>query len=239
MGSFYNVVGWRLPNNESIIFPPSHCPKCNHRLRASELIPIFSYVFQKGRCKECKEKISWYYPVFEFISGLLFGFCYLSFRLTPQLLIALTFISMLLIIIVSDIHYMIIPDEVLIVCSLILAVEIGIIYGWKVLLLRILSGIGAFTCMFLLKKLGDFIFKKESMGGGDIKLMFVLGLTLELPIALLSIFVGSLVGLPISLLFLKSNSEHIVPFGPYLAIGAIILLLLHVDTSVLVQLLAY
>lgn len=239
MGSFYNVVGLRLPNGESIISPPSHCPKCNHRLKATELIPIISFVLQKGKCKNCKDKISWYYPVFEFISGILFGLAYLSFGLTPQLVIVITFISMLLIIIVSDIHYMIIPDEVLLFFSILLALEIGEINGWMALLSRLLSGVGAFVCMFLLKKIGDFIFKQESMGGGDIKLMFVLGLTLEFPIALLSIFVGSLVGLPISLLFLKKNSEHIVPFGPYLAIGAIVLLLLHVDVNILINLLGH
>ena len=239
LGSFYNVVGWRLPIGESIISPPSHCPKCNHRLKAGELIPIISYIIQGGKCKNCKEKISCYYPIFEFISGLLFGLSYLSFGLTLDLVVALTFISMLLIIIVSDIHYMIICDEVLIVFSILLAVEIGIIYGPTILLSHMLSGVGSFLCMYLLKKIGDFIFKQESMGGGDIKLMFILGLVLELPMALLSIFVGSLVGLPISLIFLKKNSEHIIPFGPYLAIGAITLLLLHVDTTILINLLGH
>lgn len=237
LGSFYNVVGWRLPNGESIISPPSHCPKCGHRLKPLELIPIISFFIQKGKCRECQEKISWYYPAFEFISGLLFAVSFLVFGFSTELLIALTFISMLLIIVVSDIHYMIIPDEILVTFSIILAIEIGILNGYQELLWSFVHGLSAFITMFLLKLLGDFIFKKESMGGGDIKLMFVFGFVLGYPLAILSIFVGSIVGLPISLLLLKKNSEHIVPFGPFLSIGAIILLLTRIDFSALLAIL--
>ena len=70
-GSFFNVVGYRLPNNMSLAFPPSHCTNCNHKLGALELIPIFSYIFQGGKCKHCKEKISVFYPIFEFITGII------------------------------------------------------------------------------------------------------------------------------------------------------------------------
>ena len=78
LGSFYNVVGYRLCKNESIIKPGSHCPKCNHKLSFLELIPVFSYVFLKGRCKACKEKISLFYPLIEFFTGLLFATCFYS-----------------------------------------------------------------------------------------------------------------------------------------------------------------
>ena len=71
-GSFYNVVGFRIPKNESIIFPPSHCPKCNKRLKTLELIPIISFIMQKGKCKNCNQKIGIFYPIFELITGLLF-----------------------------------------------------------------------------------------------------------------------------------------------------------------------
>lgn len=237
LGSFYNVVGLRVPNGESIISPPSHCPKCNHRLKPLELIPILSFIFQGGKCKNCKVKISWYYPFFEFICGLIFGLCYLVFGFTSELIIALTFVSMLMIIMVSDLYYMIIPDEVLIVFGIALALEIGVIFGYKELFLSIFNGLIAFGVMLLLKKFGDFIFKKESMGGGDIKLMFVFGLVLGWGTSILSIFVGSLIGLPISLLLLRKNSEHIVPFGPFLSVGAIILLLTRIDFSFVINLL--
>ena len=72
LGSFFNVVGYRLPRNESIIFPPSHCPNCNHRLKMGELIPIFSYIIQGGKCRNCHKHIPLYYPIFESLCGLSF-----------------------------------------------------------------------------------------------------------------------------------------------------------------------
>ncbi len=235
-GSFYNVVGYRLPKGESIVFPPSHCTNCNHKLTFFELIPIISYIFQKGKCKHCNQKISLFYPIFETLTGILFVLCYLSFGLTPNIIIALTFVSLMIIITVSDYHYLIIPDEVLITFSLILFIEILLINGINAVLYSILNGVLAFITMYLLKKLGDFIFKKESMGGGDIKLMFIFGMTLTYPIAILSIFVGSLIGLPIALLIIWSKKDHIIPFGPFLAAGATLLLLLQVNLDTILNL---
>ena len=235
-GSFYNVVGYRLPKGESIVFPPSHCTNCNHRLTSIELIPILSYIFQKGKCKHCHQKISLFYPIFELLTGILFVLCYISFGLTPKLIIALTFVSMMIIIVVSDYHYLIISDEVLITFAIILFVEILAIDGLKPALNSLLNGFFAFLTMFLLKKFGDFIFKKESMGGGDIKLLFVFGMVLTYPIAILSIFIGSLIGLPIALIILLKKKDNIIPFGPFLVAGATLLLLLQINLDTIISL---
>ena len=117
MGSFYHVVATRLSNDESIIKPGSHCPRCNHMLKWYENIPIFSYLFLKGRCSSCGSKIPLSYLVCEIITGLLFSVCYHSFGLSYELLVALVFTSSLIIVIISDIEYMIILDQVLIVGS--------------------------------------------------------------------------------------------------------------------------
>ena len=231
-GSFYNVVGYRLPKGESIITPPSHCPNCNKKLKAIDLIPIISYLIFKGKCHYCHKKISPFYLIFELTTGVLFTLLYLVFGLTIDIIIPITFISMLIIIVISDYLYMIINDSVLIFFGILLAIEILIIYGPIILLKHIVGGILAFITMFLLKKLGDYLFKKESMGGGDIKLMFIFGMVIGYPMAILSIFLGSLIGLPISLITLNKNPEHIIPFGPFLAIGAIIILLLGIDIDV-------
>ena len=146
---------------------------------------------------------------------------------------------MLIIITISDYLYMIIPDSVLIIFATGILIEIGILYGIDKALISILNGALAFIAMFLLKKFGDFIFKRESMGGGDIKLMFILGMVLSFPIALLSVFVGSLIGLPISLIMLKKGSDHIIPFGPFLAAGAILLLLTKVDINTIINFYKY
>lgn len=233
-GSFYNVVGYRIPKNESIIYPQSHCPNCNHNLNWYELIPIISYICQKGKCKNCGQKISPFYITFEIITGLLFLMSYIIFGQTPYLIIAITFISMLIILTISDILYMIIPDNILLIFTMLLLAEIGCIYGLNKVLIAILNGTLSFIFMFILKKIGNFIFKKESMGDGDIKLMFTNGMILTFPIAVLSIFVGSVIGLPISLIMLKKNTNHIIPFGPFLAAGAILLLLTKIDMNTII-----
>lgn len=236
LGSFYNVVGYRLPKEESLISPPSHCPKCNHRLGASELVPILSYLFQMGKCKNCKSKISMFYPIFEFSTGILFMISYLIFGFSIDFFIAITFISMLLIIIISDYQTMIIPDSVLIVSSILLIIELFIKNGFNVYV-NILDGIISFMIMFLLKKFGDFLFKKESMGGGDIKLMAVIGLVLNYKLAIISIFLASIIGLPVSLVILYKNKTNIIPFGPFLSVSAIILLLSRVDFNWIINML--
>jgi len=235
-GSFYNVVGDRLPEGKSIIKPSSHCPKCGHKLTPLELVPIFSYLLQKGKCKNCSSKIPMMHPLFEFASGLLFMFAYISFGLTPNLLIALTFISILLIIFISDIEYMIIPDEVLITGLIILVIEKLCIFGFENVLYSLFDGLICFIIMFLLKKLGDFLFKKESMGGGDIKLLFVFGFVLGWPMAIISIFIGSIVGLPLSLIVIAKKLSHEIPFGPLLSIGAVTILLLQINLEKILSL---
>jgi leader peptidase (prepilin peptidase)/N-methyltransferase len=234
-GSFYNVVGDRVADGKSIIYPPSHCPKCKHRLTPLELVPIFSYLFQGGKCKNCKCKIPLFHPLYEIFVGLLFMFSYISFGFTGDFVIALTFVSMLAIIIVSDYYYMIIPDEILIFFGVTLALEVLLINGIDAFGISLFSGIISFGVMFLIKLFGDFIFKTESMGGGDIKLLFFLGFILGWPQALLSIFLGSIIGLPISLIVLKIKNTNIIPFGPFLALGAIIILLTHFNIEILLN----
>lgn len=235
LGSFYNVVGYRLPKGQSIVFPPSHCPNCNHRLGASELIPILSFIFLKGKCKHCRQKISAFYPVFEFLTGLLFVISYIIFGPTKEFLLAITFVSLLIIIVVSDYEFMIIEDSVLIFFSILLFAEIWWVNGLTKALYSLLNGILAFFTMWALKKFGDFLFKKESMGGGDIKLLFIFGMVLSYPIAILSIFLGSLIGLPISLIIMAKKKAHIIPFGPFLALGAIILFFTQIDIQTIID----
>lgn len=238
-GSFYNVVGDRLPNNESIIKPGSHCPKCGHFLKPLELIPILSYLFQGGKCKNCKCKIPIIHPIFESFCGIMFLICYKVFGFTGDLLISLTFISMLLIIIISDINYYIIPDEVLIVGGLLLVIETIAFKGFNILFNHLLYGIIAFVVMLLIKLAGDFIFNKESMGGGDIKLMFFFGFILGWEMSLLTIFLGSIIGLPISLIILYKKKTNIIPFGPFLSIAAMIILLTGFNMDSLLKLLIH
>ena len=237
LGSFYNVVGYRLPKEESLIKPPSHCPKCNHRLGPSELIPVLSYIFLKGKCKKCKNKISMFYPIFEFATGVIFALSYYLFGFSIDFFISITFCSMLLIIMISDYQTMIIPDSVLVVSAILLIIELIIKNGVQNIYINLLDAVISFIIMFLIKKIGDFMFKKESMGGGDIKLMAVIGLVLNYKMAIISIFLASFIGLPISVYLLYKNKTNIIPFGPFLSVSAMIILFSQIDIGYIIYLL--
>ena len=229
LGSFYTAVGERLPEGKSIVNPPSHCPNCNHRLGILELIPVFSFLFLGGKCKNCRSKIPVLSTIIEVLTAILFLIAYIRFGISIKLFIALIFISMLAIVIVSDIRYMVICDEVLIIGNILIFILLIINIGFKASMMSLIYGIASLLIMLSIKTLGDIIFKKESMGGGDIKLMFTFGLVLGIPSSVASIFIASFIGLPISLIMMKKNSSHELPFGPYLSIAAIILLLSGID----------
>ena len=231
MGSFFHVVATRLANDESIISPPSHCPKCNHYLKWYENIPIISYIIQKGRCRSCHSKIPISYWVVEVATGLLFAVCYHSFGFSIKLLVALIFVSSLITVIVSDIEYMIILDEVLLFATLVIAFIYIIGLSFEEAAFHIYSGVGAFLAMYAVKILGDKVFKKESLGGGDIKLMFLFGMVLGFPMSICTIFLATFIAFPIALFILFSDKENIIPFGPFLSMAAILLLVTKWDLT--------
>lgn len=236
-GSFYNVVGYRIPKGESILYPSSHCTKCNHKLKPFELIPIFSFIFLGGKCSKCKDKISFFYPIFELLTGLAFAISYVVFGWSLECLYSIIFLSMLIIVIISDYQTMIIPDSILVFFSLILAFIKYFIGGIETVGISLLHAIAAFIFMLLLKLLGDFLFKKESMGGGDIKLLAVFGFVLGFPLSITSVFLSAFIALPISLIILKLKNSHEIPFGPFLAIAAIIIFLSKIDINFIINLL--
>ena len=229
MGSFYHLVATRLSNDQSIISPGSHCTYCNHKIRWYENIPIISYLFLKGRCSECQTKIPLSYLIVEIVTGSLFAVCFHSFKLSFNLVIALIFVSSLIIVIVSDIEYMIILDEVLMVSSLIIVVLYIVFLGIEPAAYHIYAGVGAFITMYAIKIIGDKLFKKESLGGGDIKLMFIFGLVLGYPLSLCTIFLATFIAFPIALFILFSDKENIIPFGPFLSMAAIIIFISKID----------
>lgn len=223
MGSFYHVVATRLSNDESLIKPGSHCPKCNHFLKWYENIPIISYLLQKGKCRQCHSKIPLSYIIVEIVTGSLFAVCYNSFDFTIDLLIALIFVSTLIIVIVSDIEYMIILDEVLAFSTLVIVLVYIFGTSFEEAAYHIFSGVGAFLAMYSIKLLGDKVFKKESLGGGDIKLMFLFGLVLGFPMSICTIFLATFIAFPVAIIILLSNKENVIPFGPFLSMAALII----------------
>lgn len=218
-GSFFNVVGLRVPKRESIVRPPSHCTVCDRNLTIKDLVPVFSYVFLKGKCRGCGTKIHWMYPVMELATGLLFAFAYYQLGFTLELVVALLFISLLVIITVSDIAYMLIPDKILLfflIPLIVLRVFEPLSPWWD----SIVGAVVGFGVLFLIA-----IVSKGGMGGGDIKLFFVIGLVLGWVPTLLTLFLASIIGTVIGVISLrrtKQGRKTPIPFGPSIAIAAII-----------------
>lgn len=238
LGTIYTVLGLKLPNNEKI-FEKRKCKKCHHNLRFLDLIPLFSYIIGKGRCRYCRGKIDILFPYMEFFTGLLFAVSYYSFGFSYELLIALGMISLLMIVVVSDLTYLIIPDEVLIVTSIYFLIIQFLDLGFKGAFSHLLSGIFLFTIMYTVMILGNKIFKKESLGGGDIKMMFVFGLVLEPLLGTLTIFLGSLFALPMSLYLMNRNKEKVIPFGPFLLIAFVFIYFTKITPEGLMSLLGF
>ena len=238
MGSFFHVVATRMSNDESIIAPSSHCHTCDHKLKWYELIPIVSYIIQGGKCRKCGSYLPLSYLVIEIVTGVLYAVCYHEYGLSPELIISVIFISILIIVIVSDIEYMIILDEVLVFGSVITIIFYLILYGLDVTVYHVLDAALAFVAMYALKLLGDFIFKKESLGGGDIKLMFFFGLVIGLPLSVITIFVATFIAFPIALFVLFSRRDNMIPFGPFLSMAAILILISGINTDDIVNIIA-
>jgi len=229
-GSFFHVVGYRLPKGESLIYPKrSYCPDCGHELAKIDLIPIFSFLFGKGKCRYCKKKISWFYPMVELITGLLFAVSFHLFGYSYEFFISLVLSSLFSIILVSDTLYLIISDEVLIAGSILFILISFLFQGFSFTILHIGYGILMFLAMYLLMLFGNFVFKKESLGGADIKLMFLSGFVLDPFLSLCVIFLSSVLALPVALILYIVNQEKMIPYGPFLMLAILGLFLAQID----------
>jgi leader peptidase (prepilin peptidase) / N-methyltransferase len=218
LGSFYNVVGLRVPINKSIISPRSACPKCGHQLKPYELIPFISYMFQEGKCRGCQSRISPIYPVFELLTGILFATAPLVIGWSGELVVTLTLISMFMIIIVSDIHYMIIPDKILIWFAGFFLLE-RIVWPLTPWWDSLLGAVTGFVLLLIIA-----LVSKGGMGGGDVKLYALLGFVLGFKLVLLSFFLSTLFGAVIggfAMLFKIVKRKQPIPFGPFIAAGTL------------------
>ena len=216
-GSFFDCIANRLSRNESIITPRSHCEKCGNVLHWYELIPILSYLLQKGRCKKCRQPISIEYLLAEVITGILFAFSYNLYGFTLDTIISIVVVSVVIITFISDSKYMVILDEALIVGSIILLILYYLKGDYSLILMSIISALILSVLMLLIKVLGDKAFKQESLGWGDIKLSMFAGIVLGWKLGLVYIFLGSLLALPYALYITYRKKEGILPFGPFLA----------------------
>lgn len=219
VGSFLNVCIYRIPKGESIAYPSSHCPRCSHSLGPSELIPVGSWVFQRGRCRACGEGISFRYPLVELITALLFLGLSVILRSEPPVKVISAFTMAAILVVVSfiDLDTKRIPN-VITYPAAVFFLAISSLPGGMGLQSSILGlaiGGGVLLLVVLLSKGG--------MGMGDAKLTAVIGAAFGWPIALYSIFLGSLLGSVIGLILLalrRIERKQPIPFGPFLAVGS-------------------
>ncbi|KHE72303.1 prepilin peptidase, partial [Halobacillus sp. BBL2006] len=217
LGSFYNVVGLRLPKGELFKEERSYCPYCRKTLKWYELVPLLSYFHQRGKCRYCQSPISFIYPAMELISGLMFAFCIWYVGLQLELVLALLLISLFLIITVSDLVYMIIPDKLLLFFFILFLIYrcFQPLEPWWSSLLGGVIGIGMTAFIILISKGG--------MGGGDMKLFGLIGFVLGWKLLLVTFFLSTLLGSITSgfLLIVRVISKNEpFPFGPFIVVGA-------------------
>ena len=231
VGSFSNVCIWRLPREEQVVRGRSHCPACGRLIVWYDNLPLLSFALLRGRCRGCRGPISWRYPAVELLSGLGWAAVVASWGPTPTALVYGAMISALIVVSFIDAKEQIIPDVVTLP-GLGLAVVASVVWpalhgtschpcGLWAGVLGALAGGGA---IYAMGTIGQWLFKKEAMGGGDVKLMAMLGAILGWQKILIAFFIapilGSLVGLPLRLF----RGQELIPYGPFLAIATVLAL---------------
>jgi leader peptidase (prepilin peptidase) / N-methyltransferase len=223
VGSFLNVCIFRLPAEASIVKPRSQCPYCHHPIRNCDNIPLISFIILRGKCRDCGGKISWRYPLVELITALLALLLFLKFSLTLSFLIFFIFTAVLIVITFIDLDHQIIPDILTLpgIPIFCLAAIFLLKLPWLETLLGLLIGGGIlFTIAFVY----ELISKREGMGGGDIKLLAMIGGFLGwkslIFVLLFSSFSGAVVGIT-AMIIKKRDMKYAVPFGPFLSAAAV------------------
>ena len=234
-GSFFTLLGDRIPKKEKFFGGKSYCDHCHHQLYLFDKIPILSFLFLQGRCRYCHEKISPLSTYMEFFTGVLFALALYIFGFSIDFLIALGVISMLIIIACTDIQYYIIPDGLLLFFSIYFFICQLLKFGLRGAIIQLMSGLFLFVLMYSIMALGNLMFKRESIGGGDIKMMFVIGIVLHPLLGIVSIFIASFLALPISLTALKIKKESIIPFGPFLLVAFMFIYFIRLEPSTIIN----
>jgi leader peptidase (prepilin peptidase)/N-methyltransferase len=224
LGSFLNVCIFRIPVEQSIVSPGSHCPHCNKAIRFYDNIPLLSYLVLGGKCRYCRVSISLQYPLIEGVTAFSSLVLFMRFGPSVSYLFYFAFVAALITIAVIDLHHQIIPDVISlpgIAVGLLASLIVPEITFFNSVLGVLLGG----GSLFLVATVYHWLFKREGMGGGDIKLLAMIGAFLGWKAVLLTILLSSLVGsvTGILLILIKGKDfKYAIPFGPFLSVGAVI-----------------
>jgi len=219
LGSFLNVCILRLPRDQSLLHPPSSCPVCGERIRWYDNIPVLSWLLLRGRCRDCGTTISPQYPLIELLVGALWVGALLAYGPSLRALSGAVLGTILLGIAITDARHYLIPDEFTwggLVLGLGLALASG---GGPGLVQGLLGAAAGFLLLYTVGVVGEWIFKEEAMGGGDVKMMAMVGAFLGWQGVLMTVFLGALLGTVVFVPLTLGRKRH-VPFGVFLAMGA-------------------
>lgn len=223
IGSFLNVCIFRIPAHESIVKPLSQCPHCHQPIRFYDNIPMISFLVLRARCRDCGGKISWRYPLVELITALLALLLFMKFGLTLNFLVFFIFTAVLITISFIDLDHQIIPDILSLpgIPIFFLAAIFIVRLPWHEALIGLLIGGGM---LFLIAFVYELLTKREGMGGGDIKLLAMIGGFLGwkslIFVLLFSSLAGAVVGITV-MIIKKQDMKYAVPFGPFLSLAAV------------------
>jgi leader peptidase (prepilin peptidase) / N-methyltransferase len=226
VGSYLNVVIYRLPLGLSTVYPRSRCPGCGSLIRARDNVPVLSFLLLRGRCRTCGTPISWRYPLVEAATGALFAGCLLRFGLTAQTVVAMLFASLMLVLALIDYDHMILPDRLTLP-----GVAVGIatqlvapLAGLAPAVIGALLGAGILLAVWGLWLV---VRREEGMGLGDVKMLALVGAFLGWQGVLVTLFFGALTGSVVGLALMRWGSLDMrskLPFGVFLALGAVVAL---------------
>lgn len=224
VGSFLNVCVYRLPKEESIVFPGSRCPACHAPIRPWDNIPLVSFALLLGRCRACRHPISWRYPLVEGLTGLLFAFTVTRFGVTLQAALLLAFLGGLVVVTFIDLDHQIIPN-VITLPGIPLGLAAGFLVGDPPFLDRLIGALAGAGFLYLVLLYGGVVYGQDAMGEGDLNLIALVGAFLGWQAVVVTILAGCLVGSAVGLSLIASGRlgrrQHI-PFGPFLALGAVV-----------------
>lgn len=223
IGSFINVVAYRLPRRESIIFPGSHCPHCKKSIAFYDNLPLLSFIILRGKCRYCRKPISIQYPLVEFFAGLVLPLSFVLYGFSLRFYATALFFYLLIPLFIIDLRSQVVPDKITIP---------GIIAGFAfsfflkdILWYDSLIGIGVGGVIILIiAVVGKWVFKREAMGMGDVTLFMLVGAFVGWKNVLLTLILSSIAGSIIGLFIVaKKRKKFIaVPFGPFIVVGAVV-----------------
>lgn len=219
LGITFVVIGLKLPIKRKNV---NLCDNCDIEYKWYDLIPIVSYFKNHKKCPKCGHKLNFLYSILSIITGLLFAISYIRYDFSYEMITMIIITSLTIIIYVSDFKYYIILDSPLIVFSLLILIFKLIFFGLKTFFISLISGLLLFLFMYFIGLFGKILFKKDSLGGGDVKLAAFFGFTLGVRLSIVSLIIGSLLAFPSALYSSSSNKNREIPFGPYLITGLFI-----------------